>query len=126
MDNSVKIDGVRGEVIFPLNGRDTKLRVSWKAVADIQTALGYGIVPLAVRISGHNYGVIEVAQIVYHGILAAETTPTPTFEKVCEEVFKAGILSVEIVRAITAFCELALNGGKAPAPGEGQAVDGKL
>lgn len=123
MGSGVKINNDRGEIIFPLNGREWTLRVTWRAIVDVQVALGYGLVPLACRLSGRNFGIVEVSQVIYHGLLASETKPEPSFEKVCEEVFKAGILAPEIVETITAFCNMALNGGRYD-QGENQAAGG--
>ncbi len=108
----MKKNSDRCEFSFSLNGRSMKIRVTWEAIVAIQTALGFGIVPLAARINAKNYGLIEATTIIFHGLVAAEPKVAPTEEQVCEQVFKAGLLSDDIIGAMVTFCEYALTGGK--------------
>ncbi|MGB4107773.1 MAG: hypothetical protein WBK55_08265 [Alphaproteobacteria bacterium] len=110
--NKVNVNTETLEISFELNGRAAVIKPTWRAISDIQNDLGYGMVPLAVRIQSKNFGLHELTTIILRGIIATRPQIKPKYEEIAEEVFKAGILSPVIIEATTKFCELALSGGK--------------
>lgn len=114
----MRVNRETGEIVFDLSGKDVTLKVSWKAISEVQSILGYGIVPLAVRIRTMQFGITELATVIHQGILAADPPVKPEYGAVAERVFSAGLLSPEVTGAVAMFCELALTGGKSVDPEE--------
>lgn len=103
-----------GEIEIVLNGVTHTMKATWRAVAAVEHALGYGIVPLTQRILAKNFGQMEAAIIIYHGLKEAGAKGQIDLDKVQEQIYKTGILNKSIVDAITLFCEYALTGGQEP------------
>ena len=106
------IDGI---VTIRLGSKDFRIKPTWKAIHDIEHALGCGMVHYAVNIVHKRYSLRDIAVLVYHGLLACpdEDCPAkPTLEKVSELVYETGLLNPDLIQSITTFCEYAMTGGR--------------
>jgi len=106
------------EIALPVAGqaRTFVLRPSYGALAEIEAALGCGLVALVRRMEREDYGIVDLATIVTAGLRAAGEPASR--DKVGEMIREAGFAPV--VRAVSRFLENALTGG-AP-PGEADAA----
>ena len=104
----------RGEVAVTLiaeNGRAQRhvLRPTFEALCAIEKRLERGIVPIARQFGAAEVGVIELATLIYFGILATEPEVKPRFEQIGEAVVRTGVAS--LAGDLEAFLRVALSGG---------------
>lgn len=85
------VANLRGEVNVTLGERRFILRPSFSAIMDIEERLG-GIVALALRASRGDYGLKDVATVIWCTIRQSESQK-PTLDELGELVLQAGLAS---------------------------------
>lgn len=115
------IDHITGTVTFRLGGVDVTLKCTWEAIAGIERDLKTGMIAIARRIALQEFGLMDLATILTHGMKAAGTEGGPTIEKVAAEIMKAGLLNQNLLVAVSLFCDFALTGGQDPKKPEAEA-----
>lgn len=98
---------VRGEVAIRLAGRDYTLRPTFRALCEIETRTGQGLVALARRTAAGDIGFTETAAIVTAGLKAAGEPAE--FDQAGRLILETGLANC--VPAVTAFLAAALGGG---------------
>lgn len=111
---AARLNKENGTVEFDLGSVPCVLKATWKAIAGIEHDLGFGMVALARRVLSREFGLQDLAVVVFHGLKESGTASGITLEKVSEQIFKAGLLNPELLGAVTLFCEFALSGGEEP------------
>lgn len=111
---TVVVNKTEGTVTFPLGHVECVLKVTWRAVADIENDLGYGMVALSRRVVTSNFGLKDLSIVILHGLKASGTEGNPTLDKVSEMVMKSGLLNSNTIKAVSEFCDFALTGGEEP------------
>ena len=110
----------RGEVGVTLNGVALVLRPEYEALAEIEQTLGEGLVPIAIRISGQRYGIVDLVVILGAGLKAAGNPVEP--DDLARYILKEGLLSADLMQSVRDFLRNALGGGAEDDgdPGEGE------
>lgn len=114
----------RGEVAVTIGDREVVLRPTFEAMAEIETVLGQGLVPLTRRFAQSDYGARDVAAVLLAGanaVLRPGEKLKP--EDVRKAVADAGLFA--FVGPIVAFLTNCLTGGakrEETEPGEGKAA----
>lgn len=113
----------RGEVAVMLGGVDYVLRPSFKAMVDIETLTGSGLVPLTRKFLAREYGAGEVAAVLVAGINASRESGRPPVkvQDIGPLIFDAGLIAV--AGPVLEFLTGCLSGGKGP--GEPEAEEGQ-
>jgi hypothetical protein len=83
---------VRGEIEITLGGEKRTLTPSFEAMAEIENRSGFGMLGLAQKAVKGNLGALDIASIIYGGLIGAGDKLS--FEKVKELVFKEGIFKL--------------------------------
>ncbi len=97
----------RNSVMMTLAGAEYRLKPTFQAIMDIEERLG-GIVGLAVKAADGNFGLKEMAVIIW-----ATMTDRITFDQVGEMILNEGLATVSpVVRELLTLCLVGLNAGE--------------
>lgn len=98
----------RGEVSLHLDGRDYTLRPSFHALAELESKTGLGIVALARKFQAGEFGIGEMAAVIWSGLSGADAQPMLSYDEVGEQIAKAGL--AHFVPAAAEYLGYALGG----------------
>jgi hypothetical protein len=109
-----------GEVPVTIAGKAMVLRPNFQAQCEAEALCGFGVVTLLNRFMQKQFGIREVAAVIYAGLKhGSEQGKNITYEAVGEKIALAGITSV--TGAYGRFLENAVAGGQELKQGEAEA-----
>lgn len=94
------VNALRGEQACVMDGATWTFRPSFQAIMEIEERLG-GVVPLAQRVAGGDFGLREVAIVLWATALDVPGTPRRSLDAVGEAVVRTGLVdAAAVVRAL--------------------------